>query len=491
MPESLPLFLSRRVMLLLLLVTAVFATNYLRTGIARVLYPYDLDFIEDAMLMQSWQVAQEQPVFVPPNADFVPQVYMPLYTWLGGQLFKVTGPVFWPLRLLSLLATLATAVLLAIITRQESGDKWLAFIVAGLFLAGYRLAGGWYDLARVDALFVFLALAGVTAAVYGTSDRGMMVAGLLLGLAFLTKQHGLLLAMVVAGYLLLRRQWRVGLFIVAFGLITAVPLLILQQNSQGWLAYYVITIAYASPLAPWGGPVLGGMALAGGAVLGLLWWYGWLDWLRQQPWPVFVAAAVFITISGMASVGGNLNNMILGYAFFCLLPAIVVKELPRLSARVRKVIRPWLPLAILLQFALTIYNPLHMPSQFVPTRAMRQAGDAFIGRVTAVNGDVLVMLHPFYALLANKSPSVHVQSLWHSRLRGQEPLPLDLVSRIENQEYAVIISDQSPFFETEPALLALIEANYRQDTILTTQESAPTLSGLITRPQIIYVPRER
>ena len=140
MPESLPLFLSRLLLLLLLLVTAVFTTNYLRIGIARVLYPYDLDFIEDGMLMQSWQVAQEQPVFVPPNADFVPQVYMPFYTWLGGQFFKVTGPVFWPLRLLSLSATLATAVLLATITRQESGDKWLAFMVAGLFLAGYRLA---------------------------------------------------------------------------------------------------------------------------------------------------------------------------------------------------------------------------------------------------------------------------------------------------------------------------------------------------------------
>ena len=45
----------------------VFAGHDLSIAFSRVLYPYDLDFIEDAILMQAWRVAQNQPVYQPPN----------------------------------------------------------------------------------------------------------------------------------------------------------------------------------------------------------------------------------------------------------------------------------------------------------------------------------------------------------------------------------------------------------------------------------------
>ena len=54
---------------------------------SRVAYPYDIDFVEDGMLMQALRVAAGQPVFIAPNAEFAPHVYMPLYTWLGGLAF--------------------------------------------------------------------------------------------------------------------------------------------------------------------------------------------------------------------------------------------------------------------------------------------------------------------------------------------------------------------------------------------------------------------
>jgi hypothetical protein len=77
--------------LLLGLVAFAFAGHYLSIAYSRVPYPYDLDFIEDAMFMQAWRVAQNLPVYQPPNADFVPQVYMPLFTWLGGWLLRLTS----------------------------------------------------------------------------------------------------------------------------------------------------------------------------------------------------------------------------------------------------------------------------------------------------------------------------------------------------------------------------------------------------------------
>ncbi len=151
----------------LLLVSLAASFAYLRLGLARVFYPYALDLVEEGMVMQAWRVAQGLPVFVSPNAEFVPQVYMPLFTWLGGLLLRLTGFGFWPLRLLSFLSVVGTAVLIFYVGWRESGSKTAAFVGSGLFLGGYRLVGGWYDLARVDALFAFLCLAGLALLVYG------------------------------------------------------------------------------------------------------------------------------------------------------------------------------------------------------------------------------------------------------------------------------------------------------------------------------------
>ena len=92
---------------------------------------------------------------------------MPLYVWLGGLLFKLTGPGYGPLRGLSLLSTVTSAGLIFWIARRESGQSWLGLACAGLFLGGYRINGFWYELVRVDSLFVALSLAGLMLGVYG------------------------------------------------------------------------------------------------------------------------------------------------------------------------------------------------------------------------------------------------------------------------------------------------------------------------------------
>src|SRR5262245_26431433 len=106
--------------MLALAVALIFSGMYLLTALPRLAYAYDLDFVEDSMLLQSLRFARGLPVFVPPSADFVPHIYMPLYTWLGGLLFRLTGPGLAPLRLLSLAATLVTTCLIFYITRRES-----------------------------------------------------------------------------------------------------------------------------------------------------------------------------------------------------------------------------------------------------------------------------------------------------------------------------------------------------------------------------------
>jgi hypothetical protein len=96
---------------------------------------------------------------------------------------------------------------------------------------------------------------------------------------------------------------------------------------------------------------------------------------------------------------------------------------------------------------------------------MKSAGDRLIQRIANVKGPVLVLMHPYYELLASKEQAVHIQMLWHARLRGKEPLPDDSANRIQKHYHAVIISDESSF-ETEAEISELIAKYYVKAELL-------------------------
>lgn len=508
---------TRHVSRLAVLAALVFGVMYFLVAIPRVFYPYDLDFLEDSMLMQSLRIANGQPIYVPPNADFVPHVYMPLYAWLGGLLLKITGPSFAPLRLLSLAATIATAVLIYAIAQRESGLRWIGFTCAGLFLGGYRISGFWYELVRVDSLFVTLALAGLLLGVYGDrSNKWLILLAGVCALAFWTKQTGLIFAVGLTIYLLFTVGRRAWLFVSMFGALAIMPIVVLNAFTEGWFAYYAFGVASSNSieiarLVDYVRFELFGlmaglsvMALAASA-LGLR--RAGVGVIRDQPWLIGIAAAVLISGAGRASVGGNQNNLMPAYALLCLAPAILMREwsISRrtedeshtaddpirhapLPSRLPSNVDHWhvglIAAAIVIQFAIGHYNPLR---QF-PRPDLRQSGDRLIERIASFDGEVLVMMHPYYAWLAGKQPSAQIATMWHTRERGQLPLPADFARRIQNRHYAAIISDET-LFETDPALAELLNANYVRGAELTEFDAPPVLTGMFARPQVVYVPR--
>jgi hypothetical protein len=490
-----------------LIVLLSLAGFFLVQALARVAYPYDLDVTEESLLLQALRMAQHLPVYGPPSAEFAAQQYMPLYTWLGGLLLRVAPAGFAPLRLLSLAATLTAAVLIGWIARRESGQAAVGLASGGLYLAGYRIAGGWYDLARVDSLFVALTLGGLAAAIYGRRLwTWRLLAALLLALATLTKQQGLVFALLVAGYLGLSAGRQAWWFVLAYLGAVLAPLAALQAASDGaFLA--TMGLAFASPLAlerlalPAGGDLLGGMAglLPLGAAAALLavrraGWRAALDY----PWLLFLAAALGISLAGRLSVGGDRNNWMPAYAMLCLTPGLLAglwRDQPALRRPALALTLLWL--ALLLQAGLTLVNPIYALTgyqrhdRFWPVAADRAAGERFVQRLAASDGPVWVMMHPWYAMLAGQEASVQVLPLWHARRRGQDPLPPDLVQRIASQYYAAIVSDESAYFESDPVLLALIEAYYQPVERLAAEDAPATLNGFLVRPQVVYVPHEQ
>ncbi len=507
------------------LASLLFATLYLLTALPRIFYPYDLDFIEDSMLMESIRFANGLPVFIPLNADFVPHVYMPLYSWLGGLLFKLFGVGFVPLRGLSFAATLAAAGIIyyvgaglapAQMGDRNSGDRnsgnrkgrpYMGIICAGLYLGGYRLTGFWYELARVDSLYVALALGGLAAGFQCRADRSLktcqLLAAILLALAFFTKQTGLAFGIGMAIYLLIAVGRRAWVFIAAFAAFTLIPLFAFNSLTDGWFVYHTFTIASGDPLefgrvARYVGLELFGamaglslMALGAGA-LGFR--RAGLRIVREQPWFVGIGLAAVVSGVGRASVGGNLNNLMPVYALLCIAPALLIREFfHREGAKNAKFSlfsfalfapsRLILSLCVILQFALGAYNPL----RYIPTAEMRESGDRLVERIKSVDGEVLVLMHPYYAWLGGKAPSAQMATIWYIYQWQGVPLPDDFVARIENQYYAAIISDES-LFETEPAIRELIAAHYRAEP-LPADESPPTTTGWPVRPTVIYFPK--
>jgi hypothetical protein len=460
------------------------------TALPRVTYPYDLDFVENGMVMQALRHAQGQPVFIAPSGEFAPNVYMPLYSWLGGLLFQLFGPGYTPLRTLSLVATLATAGLIFFITQRESQQRWVAWACAGLYLGGYRLSGFWYELIRVDSLYVALVLAAFTLAIYaGHKPRGGVLAAGVLALAFFTKQTAVVLSLILLPYFG-RRAILFGLSFITLALGTYG---LLNWLTEGWLYFHTFGIATGEKILVERvmhyifADVLGVMSSLSALMFATIYLTfrrtAQFNIFRVQPWWYGVAGGILVSGLGRAPEGGNLNNLMLVYAFLCLIPGLLAREIWRERQRAPRWAEAALTGAILAQLALGAYNPF----RYIPTPAMRAQGEALIAHLHTEPGPVLVLMHPYYAVLAGKEPATQIIHLWYFYTFQGLELPEDLASRIRNQYYVAIYSDES-LFETEPAFAEFFRAYYPKVEPVPESAAPTTLSGWPTRPTLILRP---
>src|SRR5688572_21865114 len=85
----------RRTLSLLWLIAAapgLYQVALLAVTVARrLLFPYDLEWMEGGMLNHALRLAEGQPIYAPPSIDFVPYLYTPLYPALLAWLGKVFG----------------------------------------------------------------------------------------------------------------------------------------------------------------------------------------------------------------------------------------------------------------------------------------------------------------------------------------------------------------------------------------------------------------
>jgi hypothetical protein len=429
----------------------------------RIRFPYDLEWMESGMLCQALQIDQGRPLYGPPSVRFVAYPYTPLYPMVVAGLGRLLGLGYALARTVSVLAFAAAVLLAYTFVRKEGGRPLFALASVAIVAAAYAPTGAWYDLARVDGLFLALTAAGVLAAWWRpASAAGAGLAGVLLVAAFFTKQTAAPFIVTVGAVLFFMRRHTVPAYLAGLTLAAVPAFLWAHLSSGGWFWTYAVgvhqghhfgaaraflwtpvrvalLIGPGLALVPWAlarrrSPALVyTTAIAGAAVVASCLAAG-LDWSYFNvliPGVFFAAVAIGVAASALDSSAtpGRRSEPLVAWMLagsIAIAPGGLVALLARMmpeSARAA--------LEVPLGYDLR---------PFVPKAADRAAGDALITRLRATPGEVFVPFHNFYGHLAGKRTYLHALNLGELQLAGLGP-PRDLVDAIRNRAFALIVLD--------------------------------------------------
>ena len=112
-------------------------------------------------------------------------------------------------------------------------------LASSLYAATFRLSGAWFDVGRVDSLFLFLLLLAIYIIRFHQTYSAYLLAGICLACSFLAKQTVLPISMGLLIYCFII-DYRLAIVLAAteLGLI-GTSTMILNRIHDGWYNYYV------------------------------------------------------------------------------------------------------------------------------------------------------------------------------------------------------------------------------------------------------------
>ena len=467
--------------------------SYLAVALARIGYPFELEWMEGAVADHVRRILSGKALYVSPSLEFVPFIYAPLYFYVSAGLAKVIGFSLLPLRLVSFVSSLACFALIYAFVRRETGSRFYGLIAAGLFAATFRAAGAWLDIARADSLFLALLLAGMYLARFGRSMIALAAAGALFALSFHTKQTALFVVLPVMLGLLIMRRLRALAFVGAFGVLAGGAVPVLNSLYHGWYYYYVFDLP------------------AHGTLLKLpLWQF----WTRDLLWTVPVACVLavvllarrradlergvrlfyILALAGMVAAAwsgrvhrGGYDNALLpayaGLAILSVLGAWTLVRQPEATAAQHRVAAAVVFLACIAQFGRLWYNPAAQ----IPSLQDKQAGTNLVAALARFPGDVFMPKHGYLPGLAGKEPFVHQMAF--TDVLSADPsetatrLFREVAAAIAQRRFSAIILDGPSDLD------AVVRDEYVPQTPVFSSENVfwPR-TGMRTRPEWIFVP---
>ncbi len=443
---------------------------------SRMFYPYQLEWMEGAGLVQVSRLLAGKTLYVPPSIDFVPLIYPPLYFYMSAGIAKIIGLGFGALRLVSFLSSALCAASIFLAVKEKTNNKFAALLGAGCFSSTFMLTGQWFDIARTDMLAAALSMLGIylsresannvtlpapVAQAQVSKAKGLklpkdetfqslhsfrvtykdLLSGLIFALAFLTKQSALGIGLAVIVYYLIF-NWRRAIWLtLSFVLSAAILYSIFWINSTGWINYYLFTIPAAHAFDFSIGRIIS-VLIGQFASIPVFLIAGLLPILilprkifnnKLYRYYIVMAGALIATgVIGRLNAFSGPNVYVPSYLGVALLagleagwqteqaqqtkinPALVVLEFILLSA----------------QFGFLI--PAYFQTQTIPTQQDHVAGDVLVAKIKSYSGDVLLLDNNYLALYAGKTPYFNEMPM--SEISGQGNLyPMPQWTKLQPQ----------------------------------------------------------
>ncbi|NCA81995.1 MAG: hypothetical protein EOM72_04545 [Opitutae bacterium] len=229
---------------------------------------FSLDRAMYEHLAQIKRVYEGNPIYVPMTFEFSAITYTPLYWWVCGWVWKLTGPGFFTPQLVSLLCSGALFYFTArFLWSNTSEDLFLTGF--GLFCLSFvnLFTGFWLFNIGIDAMHYAFTVAGFFF-LRRNDPKGVALAAACLSLGALTKQTGLAYVAAGAAYVLLAHPRRFPHYLVPAAVLCGGGLAYLQLSSGG-LFYDIIVKFNRGPFwdgarllnEVWGVQFLGQVAL--------------------------------------------------------------------------------------------------------------------------------------------------------------------------------------------------------------------------------------
>jgi hypothetical protein len=468
---------------------------YLYLVFFRIQYPFTLEWQEGMSLEQVRRILAGQKLYVPPSIEFAPYNYTPLYFYTSALVSKLVGEGFVPLRLVSFLSSLGCFWMIFLFVRREIRDLYPGIIASGLFAATYRISGAWFDIARIDSLFLVLLLLAIYFIRSRTSFVSSIVTGVLMTLSFLTKQTALVIALPIIVYCIFI-SWRHALVLISTLMAGIVgSTLFLDYLHDGWYSYYIFGLLQnRQPIIKnmlisfWSRDILSPLGIA--VCLAIC--YLFVRFTTSKKAGFFY---LFVTIGmvggawvARVKAGGYDNNLMPAYAVIAILFGLAVHTifecLQKFLANQQKIMQIYVYLICLMQFVALVYHPFKQ----IPTQQDLEAGRRFVAELTQISGDIFLSRHGYMLALIGKRSFAQEMAI-HDILSGDQGntkfrLAREIRQAIAEKRFGAIIIDSEWWFSD-----AIDKYYEKQRRVFDNERIFWPVTGYKTRPEFIYVPK--
>lgn len=399
------------------LISIGYISLFIGLSAMRSVYPFELEWIEGASVDEINWILQGKSVYGEPSISFIPSMKTPLFFYFSAGLAKIFGVGFFASRLLSILSSLGIFVLVYLIVRQTGADFAGGMLASGLVAASFRFTGAWMDLAKTDALCMFLLLAGFYVEQRFPDRKGWIFSSLLYILAYFTKQLALVVIILICLSSLVDTRGRSWVRWLMIGLAGYVVFVTYDLATNGWFSFYTVDILqyhnwqgalsvflqrFLKNLWPAVIVILGYIAISFRQLTA--------DRFSGKNWtPLYLSASLIIASGSVFLKSWTYDNgyipAVIGMA---IMTGIGFNSLAQdhpisIQKNVHNHVRIGGIVLVLVQFGLFFYHPI----QQLPTAADKKAGQDFVNLLDNMPEKVLVFNHGYYNYLAGKASYLH------------------------------------------------------------------------------------